>query len=136
MSVLIDTNVVLDLLLAREAFVDDADQIVSCIESGVMQGYIGATSLTTVDYFASKAFGRDKARLLVKHVMSIFEVATVNRAVLEAALLAPMKDFEDAVLVAAARLHGIPTIITRDAKDFVGCGLQIYSPREWLVGRI
>ena len=136
MSVLIDTNVILDLLLAREAFVDDADQVVGCIESGLVQGYIGATSLTTVDYFASKAFGRDKARSLVKHVMSIFEVATVNRAVLEAALLAPMKDFEDAVLVAAARLHGIPAIITRDAKDFVGCGLQIYSPREWLVGRI
>ena len=136
MSVLIDTDVILDLLLAKQAFVDDADQVVCCIESGVIQGYIGATTLTTVDYFASKAFGRDKARALVKHVMSIFEVATVNRAVLEAALLAPMKDFEDAVLVAAARLHGIPSIITRDAKDFVGCGLQIYSPREWLVGRI
>jgi predicted nucleic acid-binding protein len=135
MSVLIDTNVVLDLLLARPEFVEDADQVISAIEFGDVAGYMGATSLTTVDYFAARAFGRDRARELVKHVLTIFEIATVNRAVLEAAALAPTKDFEDAVLVAAARLHDIPTIITRNAKDFLGCGLQIYTPREWLASK-
>ena len=132
MSVLVDTNVVLDLLLARPEFVEDADKVISAIEFGQVAGYIGATSLTTVDYFAARAFGRKQSRVHVRHVLQIFEIATVNRAVLEAAALAPMRDFEDAVLVAAARLFGIPTIITRNAKGFIGCGLQIHSPREWL----
>ena len=32
----------------------------------------------------------------------------------------------------SAKASGIPAIITRNGKDFVGCGLHVYSPSEWL----
>lgn len=43
-----------------------------------------------------------------------------------------MRDFEDAVIAEAAKASGIASIITRHGQDFVGCGLQVYSPGEWL----
>jgi predicted nucleic acid-binding protein len=47
MKVLIDTNIVLDLLLDREPFIDDATKLFEQIEQGKLKGYIAATTITS-----------------------------------------------------------------------------------------
>jgi predicted nucleic acid-binding protein len=37
---------------------------------------------------------------------------------------------EDAMIAAAARAYGVQAIATRNAKDFVGCGVTLIDP--WL----
>ncbi len=37
-----------------------------------------------------------------------------------------------AVLAEATRAAGVRNIITRNTKDFVGCGLAVFTPMEWL----
>ena len=101
---MVDTNVVLDLLLDRTPHAMNAAQIFSLIERNVIAGCLGATTLTTVHYLASKVVGSQKARREIRKLLRLFEVAPVNRAVLEAALEAEgFRDFEDAVLHEAAR---------------------------------
>ena len=132
MRALIDTNVVLDVLLAREPFADDSNTCFLQVEDGKLQGFLGATTVTTLDYLLSSALGTTASRLHVGQLLNQFEVAPVNRPVLSAALTSKQKDFEDAVLAEAARACGVKNIITRNAKDFVGCGFNVYTPREWL----
>lgn len=135
MRVLIDTNVVLDVLLAREPFVSDSNACFLQVEDGKLQGFLGATTITTLDYLLSNALGAVASRLHIGRLLNQFEVAPVNRMVLSAALASKQKDFEDAVLAEAARGCGVESIITRNAKDFVGSGLNIYTPREWLASQ-
>jgi predicted nucleic acid-binding protein len=130
--VLLDTNVVLDALLRREPFVVEAREIFQMAESGAIKAFVCATTLTTIDYLAAKAVGATKARKLMTLILSLCEVAPVTRAVLEDAIASSLTDFEDAVLCQAALASGLETIITRNGKDFRGCGLSVYSPREWL----
>ena len=88
MKVLVDTNVVLDLLLDRAPHAEAAAQVFSFIERNVLSGCLCATTLTTVHYLAAKVVGRQKSLKEIRKLLHLFEVATVNRAVLEAALAA------------------------------------------------
>jgi predicted nucleic acid-binding protein len=134
-SVLLDTNVVVDLLLERQPFLADAEAIILQVEDGKLKAYLCANSLTTIDYLVSDLLGKAASRVQMKRLLEYFDIAHVNRAVLHEAAHSGMKDFDDAVIVASAASSGVPTIITRNGKDFRDCALQIYSPRQWLASQ-
>jgi predicted nucleic acid-binding protein len=133
--ILLDTNVVIDMLLKREPFANDAREIFRLVESGDIRASVCATTVTTVDYLVTKFVGGTQSRKLLVFLASLCDVAEVNKRVLLAALAAPMSDFEDAVIAESAKASGITSIITRNGKDFVGCGCNVYSPGEWLAAR-
>ncbi|RAM51779.1 MAG: hypothetical protein C6Y22_09615 [Hapalosiphonaceae cyanobacterium JJU2] len=54
MRVLIDTNILLDYLLDREPFVQDAKALFNTIDSGQVVGYVTATTLTDIFYIARR----------------------------------------------------------------------------------
>jgi predicted nucleic acid-binding protein len=60
-KILIDTNVVLDLLLEREPFVENAIALFEQIEQGKLEGYIAATTIINIFYIIRKAEGREVA---------------------------------------------------------------------------
>jgi len=49
-NVLFDTNVILDVLLEREPFVDAASKLFALVDNGRITGSICATTVTTVFY--------------------------------------------------------------------------------------
>jgi predicted nucleic acid-binding protein len=123
---------VLDVLLDREPFAEPAADLLSRAEAGEIAGCLCATTITTIHYLASKVVGDKESLLAVRKLLSIFEVAPVNRPVLEAALDSRLADFEDAVLYEAARQVSAQAIVTRDPADFKKSALPVYSPRELL----
>ena len=54
MRVLVDTNIVLDFLLQREPFFQDADLLFQVIDTGQIVGHVTATTLTDIFYIARK----------------------------------------------------------------------------------
>ena len=132
MKVLFDTNVVLDLLLDRAPFVENAVRLFDQVESGKITGFLGATTITTLDYLLKKNLPIKEATHAVKQLLQLFEIAPVNRLVLEAALKSNFSDFEDAVLHAAAIHSGAEAIVTRDESGFSKSKLAIYSPEMLL----
>ena len=132
MRLLLDTNVLLDVLLARSPHADAAVRILAAVEAGVVTGVIGATSVTTVFYLATKAVGVRRAKGHVRTILSLFEIAPVTEAVLARALELGFADFEDAVIHEAARAARCTGIVTRDAQGFKRADLPVYSPTELL----
>ena len=131
MKILVDTNIVLDLLLDRTPHAMAAAQIFSLVERNVLSGCLCATTLTTVHYLATKVVGRQRSLEEIRKLLRLFEVAPVNRAVLEGALEAEgFSDFEDAVLHEAARQADADALVTRNEKDFKKAVLTVYGPSE------
>jgi len=131
--VLFDTNVVLDLLLDREPFVREALYLFTRVERSELVGLLCATTVTTVHYLLSRALERREALGHVRTLLSLFEVAPVNRVVLEDALALGFSDFEDAVIYSAALHAGADSVVTRDIAGFKKTRIPIYTPEE-LVG--
>ncbi|MCX7016688.1 MAG: PIN domain-containing protein [Candidatus Sumerlaeota bacterium] len=132
LKVLLDTNVVLDVLLAREPFVGAAAEIFDLAEQSRIEGFLCATTVTTLDYLLSQSFRAGDARQALWRLLSLFEIAPVNRSVIERALRSKMADFEDAVLAEAGRLAGVDAIITRNTKDFLSASLKTLDPTQFL----
>ncbi len=130
MRILFDTDVILDLLLDREPFNATAAWLVNRVHTGELEGFISAITLTTIFYLARKAVGNKRARSYIEDLLKIFQVALVNKAVLETALALPIKDYEDAVQHASAELAGAEGIVTRNVPDFKQATLKVYTPVE------
>ena len=132
MKILVDTNVVLDLLLDRSPFSDSAARIFSLVENSEVEAALCATTVTTIDYLLSRSLPRDAAKKALRRLLELFEIAPVNRSVLEEALQSRMPDFEDAVLSYAANLVGATAIVTRNTKDFRNAPVKALDPAEFL----
>lgn len=132
MRVLFDTNVVLDVLLARAPHAASATTLFDYVARKELDGLLGATTLTTIFYLAAKASAPAKARRHMHTLLGLFDVAAVTRSVLADALEAGFKDYEEAVLHEAARQAGASAIVTRDPSGFAASKLRIYSPPELL----
>lgn len=130
MMVLFDTNVILDVLLKRESHAPFAVRLFAAVEYGTLTGLIPASVVPTVYYLAHKVVGPRQARVHLRNLLKLFEVAPVNRAVLEDAFQMRFPDYEDAVIHEAARHAGADGIVTRNGQDFRHAALRVYAPDE------
>jgi len=132
LRVVVDTNVVLDVLLAREPHARNAVEVFALIERAQVEASICATTVTTVYYLLTQALERDEARVALRRLIELFEIAPVNRPVIEQALKSRIADFEGAVLEQSARLVGAEAIITRNTKDFRKSIVKAFDPHAFL----
>ncbi len=132
MKTFFDTNVILDVLLDREPFSNEASLLLSKVELSEITGFICATTVTTIYYITNKALGPQAASHHIQSLLSLFVIAPVNRFVLENAIASKFKDFEDAVLHAAACHAGAKYIVTRNIIDFKYSNLPVFAPREFI----
>ena len=130
MKVLFDTNIILDVLLDRKPFVEFSSSLVSFVENKEIEGYLCATTITIIDYLVAKAHGRKKAKLTIHKLLSIFQIAEVNKDVLLLSTDSKFSDFEDAVQHYAGQLASVDSIVTRNNADFKQAEYPVYSPDE------
>ena len=126
MKIVFDTNIILDVLLIREPFAQMSINLFDAVVSKEIDGYLCATTLTTIDYLVAKRQDKQRARALLE----LFSVAEVNEVVLAKAVLSDFSDFEDAVLYEASCYAGVDSIVTRNGKDFKTALLPVFSPDE------
>jgi predicted nucleic acid-binding protein len=131
-KILIDTNVILDLLLEREPFVEDAIALFEQIEQSNLKGYIAATTITNIFYIIRKAKGREVAFTAIEQLTIGLLFCPVDRQTIATALSLRLNDFEDSIQLACATLNRLDAIVTRDRKDFIGSDMPVYSPTELL----
>lgn len=130
MRVLLDTNVLLDALLARPPFVRDAARIFALAERQAITGLVSAISVPTVHYVISRARDAATADGGVNQLLRLFEVASVGRAELPVAAAFP--DYEDGVIHASAVAAQADGLVTRDGQGFGSSTVRVYSPGELL----
>lgn len=132
MRVLIDTNVILDVLFARDSFVGDSVAVLHmCEDEG--NGYITAKAITDIYYFLRKNLKSEKkARQAISKLMDILHVCDVTMENLREALSISNEDYEDAIAVSCAKAAGCELIITRDKKHFKGTGIKCITPSEYV----
>ena len=131
-NILIDTNVVLDLLLKRAPYFEEAVALFGHIEQGQVTGYIAATTITNIFYILRKAQGRDIALAAIQRLLSGLELCAVDRQTVDTALSLGLKDFEDSIQLACATLTQLDAIVTRDQSDFADSSFPVYSPADLL----
>jgi predicted nucleic acid-binding protein len=135
MRVLLDTDVVLDFLLAREPFAAAASALFMFHARGTFVGYVCGITPINVFYLTRKDKGGAEAKQVIGELLSLAQVCEVNQAVLNAALALPFADYEDAVQHVSAATAGLDAIVTRNVADYKNATLPIFTPTE-LIDRL
>lgn len=93
---------------------------------------MAAHSVTTVFYVVERERDRRTALTAVGDLLSVVGVAEVGSADFQRALTFGLKEFEDAVQVAASLRIGADFLVTRNAKDYKGAPVSVKAPGELL----
>jgi len=132
MKLFLDTNILLDVLLARPEFCDDSAVVWDLCERNQAQGFVSSISVSNAHYILSRRVGKDKALAGVKLALSLFEVVPADKALLIHATTFPRPDFEDVIQMLSAKQPGADYLITRDPQHFKTSPVPVLSPAEFV----
>ena len=133
MTVLIDTNVILDFLIKRVPYYENAAMINVLSEKGYLQSYVSASAVTDIYYIAKKELGtKDEAVRLLENLLKTIRVASVAESTIHEALNLKWNDFEDSVQYVAGQGISADYVITRNPDDFTGSQIKVISPEAFL----
>lgn len=133
MKIMCDTNVILDVLLDREPFVEDSYKILSLCEEHRIDGFVSASSITDIYYLVRKyTHSTELAYKAIGKLLEIVKVCSVTNNDVLVAYQKKAKDFEDCLLATCAKSIRCDFIITRNKKDFEGFGIPLLTPTELL----
>lgn len=131
-GILVDTNIILDIVLERVPFVEQAVQLLQKTQDSGIEIFLSATTITDLYYIIRKAKGKDVAIKFLKNLLAFVEIASVDKNVILQALESDIADFEDAVQENSAINENISTLVTRNEADFRNSTLDVYTPEEYL----
>ncbi len=132
MRVLLDTNVLIDVIVAREPFLADSARVWALIESKQVEGLVSATSFTTVYYIVRRLRSRAVADKALNAMRSLFTIAACDATVIDRAVTSDFEDFEDAVQYFSALNAAAEYIVTRDSHHFSQSEIPVLAPVEFL----
>lgn len=132
-KVLIDSDVILDFFFDRNPFAIHASQILSLCENKKIKGYVTPVMISNIYYLLRKTAKHEKVIEHLKTLLSLLDVAIINKQIILDALHSNFKDFEDAMQnYTAQNDKNIQVIITRNLKDYKNSTLAIMSPENYL----
>ena len=131
MRLMIDTNIILDVLLAREPFFKDSKAVLDFCESKKVLGFISASTATDIFYLVRKSLkSTEDAYTALGHILNIVKILTVTNDDVISAFTQHAPDFEDCLLATCAKSNKCAGIVTRNGKDFLTFGISTFSPEE------
>lgn len=141
LSVLLDTNILLDVLLIRQPFAVSSRKVWDAHDLGIIEGFVSTLSLATVFYVStntrskklgySNAAAMSAARTDVQTCLNTFQICSVGYQDVRLALAMPGSDVEDNIQLACAYKQRLAAIVTRD-KKFAGSTIPVLSPAALL----
>ena len=130
MRLLIDINVLLDVALLRPGAPASARLLALCGRQH--EGWLAWHSIATLACLVERQTSAISGPELIRGILAWADVAKTGRADALAALELPMRDFEDALQVAAAMACGAQFIITRNERDFKASPVPALNPEAFL----
>ena len=131
-KVMIDLNVILDVLQKRVPYYEASAALLAAAETGRIQGFIAAHSVTTLFYLIQKGRSSSDARATITNLLQFLKIGVIDQTTIEQSLNLDYRDFEDAVQMMVAVQCRVDYLITRNIKDYQPALLPVIQPVDFL----
>ena len=133
MTILLDTNIILDYIAERPFSKSETKQIFDMFFSRKINGIIAAHSITNLWYILRKTCTAPERREIINTLLECFEIAEINKTIIQNAINRNnFSDFEDCLQDECAKTYKADYIITRDKDDFTTSLIPTLFPTEFL----
>lgn len=134
--ILVDINILMDVFVKREPHFGQSARLVDRVANGRLDACVSAHGITTLHYLVERMTNTAEARNAVDWTLQLFSIAPVDQSTIERARSLDWRDFEDAVMAAAAESAGCTAIVTRNARDFLRSPVPAMAPEELVISEI
>lgn len=131
-KVFLDTNIVIDFLGERESFYKPVAQILTLADQKKIRIYTSPSSVSNIYYLLSKYENAKIALEKIRKFKLICSMSIVDDEVIDKAIHADFKNFEDAMQYFSAVATCCDLIITRNEKDFKNALIPVMSGESYL----
>ena len=131
--VFVDSDVILDVALAREPFVEYSSLVLALLEQRRCVGVISSNLVTNVYYVLRKLSSSQQTRTFLQDLLQIIEITPVSHNVVLESLASEFSDLEDGIQHFAAIEARCDCIVTRNGGDYAKAIIPVYSPKEFMV---
>lgn len=133
MRAYVDTNILVDLVLAREDFLSDAQQVFALGYDGEVQLMVSALSFVNTVYLGKKyKYPISEVYTKLRMIADFVDVVDLRGQNVVDMLDGGWKDYEDATQYRSAIEEQADCIVTRNKKDFVNSSIAVYNAEEFL----
>lgn len=131
-SVLLDTNIILDLLsMTRPHHAEAQSFLERALEDNRYRIVLPASSLKDAYYILHRHYSSEEwARDDIRTIRELFTVADLTDSAVGTALVSDEPDFEDGIVRAIAEEQGCKAIVSRDTKAFANSPIPRRLPEE------
>lgn len=130
LQVMFDLNILLDVLQERRSFYEHSAVLLAYAETGRIQGWLAAHSVTSLFYLIARDKSPEMARVALTSLLQFLKIAPVDQNTIEQAMNLPYRDFEDSVQIISARHAQVDYLLTRNSRDFQPAPLPVIQPAE------
>lgn len=131
MKIFIDTNVIIDLLLQRDGYIEAA-KIFALFKKEGISLFTSVLSIANIAYILRKKFQGDKLYNELGKISALIAPLDLSRDDYFSTLQLKAKDFEDGLQYSCALSNNCDCIVTRNKKDFSFSTIGIFTPKEFL----
>lgn len=133
MNVLVDTNIIIDWLLAREKNGKNAEKAMRYILSKNAEGFVTPHSLADLYFCIRKEFSKPDRQRLLKFIISKMNIISEERDDFEEVLsIEKLDDLEDGLQMQCAKKMNLDYILTENIKDFANSAVQPILTADFL----
>jgi predicted nucleic acid-binding protein len=130
--VFVDTDVILDVALARKPFLKHSKSVLAMLENNIAIGHLSSNCVANIYYIFRKVGGDVHAREFIKKILTYMTVVSIEHSDVVEGLKSSMPDFEDALQNYSAIRNQCACIVTRNIEDYTSSTLDIYTPSEFI----
>ena len=128
--VFVDSDVILDLLLAREPHAASATQLFALFQDGELEGFVSPVIFSNLFYILRQGMPGPEARAALRKLRLLLHVLPVDEETIDRALASSFSDFEDAIQYYTAVEHEMSALVTRNRKHYRDARIPILDAEE------
>ena len=132
--IFLDTNAVVDILLEREPWFTQLQDILNLYVSSLVDDIRCSSMTIGTAYYLMERFRipHDVIIEKIRRFRVCCNISSVDESMVDSALQSSFNDLEDAMQYYSALSEGCDVIITRNKKDFTNSTIPVMEPQEFL----
>ena len=130
MNIYIDSDVILDLLLKRNNFHKDTQQLFEYSHQNKIKLFTTPVAISNIYYILNDINKRKDSKQLIIKLRKFVEILAMNSFEIDNAAVSKFKDFEDAMQYYSCIKNEIEHIVTRNIKDYKLSDIPVSNTKE------
>lgn len=130
MNVLFDTDILIEILSDADDVISDSVYLLNKAEKKRISGWISPVTIQQLTVYLEQNNQLSLADDIIRNLMILFRVTTIDEKITHAALKSPLTDFRTALLAESAKASNLDCIVSNNRALWEERNIRVLTPSD------